>query len=95
MLPRKNRRTALEGPKMDSKNYPRVEIEINQCKGCGLCIENCMPKVLDLSQSFNKLGYQYAQYKASGCTGCEACFYACPEPGAIKVLKQKKVKVSA
>jgi 2-oxoisovalerate ferredoxin oxidoreductase delta subunit len=71
---------------------PAVEIEYNLCKGCGLCIENCKPGVLFFSTQFNVLGYQYAQYKGSGCTGCEACFYACPEPAAMTVVKELKKK---
>ncbi|MCM2324337.1 MAG: 4Fe-4S dicluster domain-containing protein [Oligoflexia bacterium] len=72
---------------------PAVEIKSNQCKGCGLCIDSCKPGVLSLSKAFNLLGYQYAEYKQSGCTGCEACYYACPEPGAISIHKEKKVQV--
>jgi len=85
---------------MDPKNptlpnaLPAVQIDINQCKGCGLCIESCPPHVLNISIKFNHLGYQYAEYRVSGCTGCEACFYACPEPGAITVVKERKVKVA-
>jgi Fe-S-cluster-containing hydrogenase component 2 len=26
-----------------------------------------------------------AQYTGEDCTGCGACFYCCPEPGAITV----------
>jgi len=72
------------------KKFPTVEIDVNQCKGCALCIENCPPKVLSLSIAYNRLGYQYAEYKGQGCSGCEACFYACPEPGAITIIKEKK-----
>lgn len=72
---------------------PTVEIIIDQCKGCGLCIEVCPKKVLALGQNFNSLGYQAAELVAEGCTGCAACYYACPEPGTITVVKEKKVAV--
>ena len=72
---------------------PCVEIKPNQCKGCALCLEACKPKVLHMSEQFNPLGYLFAMYNGSGCTGCEACYYACPEPGAITLYKEKKVKV--
>ncbi len=78
---------------MDRK-LPTVEIAINQCKGCGLCIENCPTEVLGFSVSFNNLGYQYAELKKDGCTGCESCFYSCPEPGAVTVIKEKKQRSS-
>ncbi|HCM40868.1 MAG: hypothetical protein A2Z97_07220 [Bdellovibrionales bacterium GWB1_52_6] len=77
---------------MENK-LPAVEISLNECKGCALCIESCPQTVLSLSAPFNKLGYQYAIYAGSGCTGCDACYYACPEPGAITIIKQKKVKM--
>jgi len=28
-----------------------------------------------------------ATYSGEGCTGCGACFYCCPEPGAITVYR--------
>lgn len=74
---------------------PTVDIQHQLCKGCGLCIENCKPGVLYLSQDFNVLGYQHATYKGSGCTGCEACFYACPEPGAMAVVKEARERPAA
>lgn len=78
---------------MDQK-LPTIEIKIDQCKGCTLCIEICPKKVITLSKSFNVLGYQYAEMTLSGCSGCEACFYACPEPGAITVIKEKKQRAT-
>lgn len=65
----------------------RVEVDSEECKGCGLCVEACPPKVLRLSQRLNRYGYHSAEYSGTGCTGCGICFFACPEPGAIKVLR--------
>ena len=64
-----------------------VSIDDQECKGCGLCIEACVPKCLHLSHHLNRYGYHPAAYDAQGCTGCGLCFYACPEPGAIEVYK--------
>ncbi len=63
----------------------RVEIRVEECKGCGLCVSACPTHVLNLSERFNGRGYHPAQWTGSGCTGCGVCFYACPEPGAIRV----------
>ncbi len=63
-----------------------IRVDTDECKGCGLCIEACPPKVIALSERLNHYGYRTATYQGSGCTGCGICFFACPEPGAITVL---------
>ncbi len=65
----------------------RLEIDGEECKGCGLCIEACPPKVISLSERLNHYGYRTALYSGSGCTACGICFMACPEPGAITVMR--------
>lgn len=64
-----------------------IQVDTNECKGCGLCMEACPPKVIALSERLNHYGYRTATYAGSGCTGCGICFLACPEPGAITVLR--------
>jgi 2-oxoglutarate ferredoxin oxidoreductase subunit delta len=66
-----------------------VEMNVQECKGCGLCVEACPPKCLKLAAGLNHYGYHPAEYLGTGCTGCGICFYACPEPGAIRVLRLK------
>ena len=65
----------------------KLEIDTEECKGCGLCIEACPPKVIGLSERLNHYGYRTAVYAGAGCTGCGICFMVCPEPGAITVLR--------
>lgn len=64
-----------------------LRIDGDECKGCGLCIESCPPKVIRLGEELNHYGYRTAVYAGAGCTGCGICFMACPEPGAITVLR--------
>ena len=64
-----------------------LRIDTAECKGCGLCVEACPPKVIHLSDRLNAYGYQTATYAGAGCTGCGICFLVCPEPGAITVLR--------
>jgi NAD-dependent dihydropyrimidine dehydrogenase PreA subunit len=68
---------------------PRGHVNINgeECKGCGLCVDACPPKVLELEPGLNTYGVHPAHYLGAGCTGCGICFYTCPEPGAITVYK--------
>jgi Pyruvate/2-oxoacid:ferredoxin oxidoreductase delta subunit len=64
-----------------------IRVDVNECKGCGLCIEACPPKAIGMSEQLNQYAYRTAMYAGSGCTGCGICFLACPEPGAITVLR--------
>ncbi|HVZ16515.1 MAG TPA: 4Fe-4S dicluster domain-containing protein [Terriglobales bacterium] len=64
-----------------------VTINTGECKGCGLCVESCPPKVLHLAEHLNPYGVHPAEYKGEACTGCGICFYCCPEPGAITIYK--------
>ena len=48
---------------------------------------SCALHVLRLAESLNRYGYHPAVYSGRGCNGCGLCFYACPEPGAIRVFK--------
>jgi 2-oxoglutarate ferredoxin oxidoreductase subunit delta len=65
----------------------QLRIDEEECKGCGLCIEACPPKVIGMSERMNHYGYRTALYAGAGCTGCGICFMVCPEPGAITVLR--------
>ncbi len=73
----------------DGKKRDRGQLRIDEqeCKGCGLCIEACPPKVISMSERLNHYGYRTALYAGAGCTGCGICFMACPEPGAITVYR--------
>ena len=64
-----------------------IEIDVDECKGCGLCVEACPPRVIVLGNHLNHYGYRTAVYAGAGCTGCGICFMACPEPGAITVMR--------
>lgn len=66
----------------------KVLINVEECKGCGLCVESCPPTCLVLSPELSAYGVHAAQYTGRGCTGCGICFYCCPEPGAIVVYRR-------
>jgi len=78
-------------------NPPRGDVSINteECKGCGLCVESCPPKVLELLPELNAYGAHPAHYVGERCTGCGICFYCCPEPGAITVYRLPAAKKPA
>ncbi len=73
--------------KAEKQDRGLVRIDQNECKGCGLCVEACPPKVIRMGEQLNPYGYRSAGYAGSGCTGCGICFMVCPEPGAITVMR--------
>ena len=67
-----------------------IRISFHLCKGCGLCVDSCPPKCLELEPELNAYGVHPAHYTGEGCTGCGICFYVCPEPDAITILIHKE-----
>jgi 2-oxoglutarate ferredoxin oxidoreductase subunit delta len=74
----------------------KVAVDVEECKGCGLCVESCPPKRLELGPELNTYGAHPVHYTGQDCTGCGICFYCCPEPGALTVYRVKaKAKADA
>jgi 2-oxoglutarate ferredoxin oxidoreductase subunit delta len=66
-----------------------VEVTIDEyyCKGCGLCIDACPKKALELAEHLNAAGYHPAVCIAlDECTACGLCYVACPD-SAITISK--------
>ncbi len=61
-----------------TKSKGTVNIAVEACKGCELCIPACPPDVLVMSTTVNNLGYHYPEL-LDGCTGCAACLLICPD----------------
>ena len=55
-----------------------VTINVEQCKGCELCIPACRPGVLQMSTALNSHGFAYPEL-SEGCTACRACYDVCPD----------------
>jgi 2-oxoglutarate ferredoxin oxidoreductase subunit delta len=66
----------------------KVVINIEYCKGCGLCTTACAKKLLAIGAQFNMTGYYTVEYRddAKACTGCALCAEMCPDV-AIEVWK--------
>ena len=55
-------------------------IEKDRCKGCGLCVDVCPKKVLEISAEVNTKGYFPAKVeKGPRCIGCRMCAIMCPD----------------
>ena len=59
----------------------KVTIKTETCKGCGLCIEACPKKIIELGKSaVNKKGHYFVGITdQSKCIACGFCFTMCPD----------------
>jgi len=66
-----------------------IVVNIERCKGCGVCIPACPTTVIALADEVNGKGYHYA-YMANPetCIGCANCALVCPD-AVITVYKMK------
>ena len=66
---------------------PKVIIDKEACKGCGLCISACPKKALSISKVQNLKGFFPAEVTCpEKCTSCAFCGLVCPDI-AIQIYK--------
>jgi 2-oxoglutarate ferredoxin oxidoreductase subunit delta len=70
----------------------KIVIEMERCKGCGLCITVCPRHCIEIAQESNKNGYFPARATNVGCTGCASCAIVCPE-GIIEVYLEEANRI--
>ena len=65
-----------------------VTVNEDVCKGCGLCVDACPKKIMELDKNrINKKGYHAARcVDMEACIGCAFCATMCPDV-AITVEK--------
>ncbi len=69
----------------------KVEIALEFCKGCQICVSVCPKEVLRIGKNVNKKGYRYSEMATDECIGCALCALCCPD-AVIEVYKDKKKK---
>jgi 2-oxoglutarate ferredoxin oxidoreductase subunit delta len=59
----------------------QIRIDVEVCKGCGLCVYFCPRTVLRMnSQRHNKKGYVLPEIiNREACTSCRLCEAGCPD----------------
>lgn len=70
----------------------RIEVDVERCKGCELCVVACPCKAIAISKRFNSAGYYpCVLMHPERCTGCAFCAIVCPDM-AIEVFREEKTK---
>ena len=68
-------------------------IDVDGCKGCGLCVSVCPKNVLEISDKVNTKGYFPAyQARPEDCITCALCCTMCPDV-AIAITEVDEAKV--
>jgi 2-oxoglutarate ferredoxin oxidoreductase subunit delta len=68
--------------KRPANNRRKITIKLNieRCKGCGLCVDVCPRDNLRLSEKINSKGHHYIELiELNNCTGCGLCYQMCPD----------------
>lgn len=65
----------------------QINLNIERCKGCGLCVGACPIGILRMSDTLNSKGYHFVEVTdPDKCTGCGMCCRMCPDV-AIEIEK--------
>ena len=65
-----------------------IVINMELCKGCGVCVPTCPQSVITLGPTVNKKGYNFLIKVNNKCTGCTNCAVVCPD-AVITVYREK------
>ncbi len=69
----------------------QINLNLERCKGCGLCIGACPIENLRISGSLNRHGAEFAEIiDPNRCTGCALCCRICPDM-AIEIAENSKI----
>ena len=68
-----------------------IDITLDWCKGCELCIQRCPVNALELSDKLNKRGIYPPRLKEENeCNFCKLCELICPDFAIVVVPEEDK-----
>jgi len=68
-----------------------IDITLDWCKGCELCIQRCPVDALELSDKLNKRGIYPPKLKEENeCNFCKLCELICPDFAIVVVPEEDK-----
>jgi 2-oxoglutarate ferredoxin oxidoreductase subunit delta len=65
-----------------------IKVNINRCKGCGLCVPQCPKQLIKMSKEMNEQGSYSPIINKKKCVGCGLCYQMCPDL-AIEIKKSE------
>ncbi len=57
----------------------KVKLDVERCKGCYLCIENCKIGAIAMSDYTNIKGIVTVKVDQEKCVSCGNCYAMCPD----------------
>lgn len=57
----------------------KIDIDLERCKGCGLCVTACAKDCIVMTDHTNPKGFFPSFVADAGCIGCTMCATICPD----------------